>query len=93
MTWIYSTVAMLGLLLIAWTERVNPGAGRSRPETPRVRTVTAGPYRYLAHPGYIGTWLFVAGLAGLAAGLWNVLAVGTGLELLLRDWANRERTD
>lgn len=50
-----------------------------------------GPYRFVSHPSYMGTLLFVMGLAGLAAGWWNVLAVGTVCELLLREWAWRER--
>lgn len=53
--------------------------------------IVSGPYRFVSHPSYIGTMFFVAGLAGLAAGWWNVAAVVTVCELLLREWAWRER--
>lgn len=87
---VYGLAAIVGLLLIVWTELVVPGTAMSGPEARRIRTVTTGPYAVLTHPGYVGTWLMITGCAGLAAGIWNVVAVGSLTELLLREWANRE---
>jgi len=42
------------------------------------------------HPMYVGEWLAVVGMAGMAAGVWNAMAVGLVAELLLREWAMRE---
>jgi protein-S-isoprenylcysteine O-methyltransferase Ste14 len=91
-TWIFSATAVVGLVLLAWATVWNP-AGATCPPSPLppvARRITGGPYRWLDHPMYVGEWLVVVGCAGLAAGIWNAIAVGVVAELLLREWAMRE---
>ena len=91
MRWTYLVLAVAGLTLAVWAGVVNPRGGASKCDDPQTwPTVTRGPYRFLRHPMYVGTWVMVVGFAGLAAGFWNCLAVGTIAELLLRDWSRRE---
>lgn len=93
-TLIFALMAVFGFLLMMWARVTLESAGICNIDYPTFATrvlLTAGPYRFVSHPGYVGAMLFVMGLAGLAAGWWNVLAVGTVCELLLREWAVRER--
>lgn len=91
MTILFSVCAIVGLGLVMW-------AGVSLPEgtvlfpLPIKAISTAGPYRFLRHPMYVGNVLAIAGFAGLAAGVWNALAVGGLAELVMREWAWREVT-
>jgi protein-S-isoprenylcysteine O-methyltransferase Ste14 len=85
----WSAALVVGLLLVLWAARSLP-AGTSLWPVPIVARTDAGPYRYLRHPMYVGNLLLIVGLAGLAAGIWNALAVGTVAELLMREWAARE---
>lgn len=78
-----------GIALVCWACVVNPNAdalpeSRGHPHTKR------GPYRWMHHPIYVGEALVIEGLAGLAAGWRNVLAVGLLANLLFADWVKRE---
>lgn len=88
-TLLFAAWVIVGVALAAWAMAVNPYAG-SLPEYschPRTRR---GPYRWMRHPIYMGEFTAACGLAGLAAGWWNVLAVGLVADLLLADWIKRE---
>lgn len=60
-----------------------------RPQPVRHRC-TAGPYRFLRHPMYVGHVATVVGLFGLACGGWGALAGYKVAELLVSEWASRE---
>lgn len=81
----------VGLGLASWAYAVNPACKNSADTVPQV-WVTRGPYRWLRHPSYLGTWLYLFGLAGYGGGWAVALAVGGVAELLLRDWVAREKT-
>lgn len=82
-------MALVGLALASWACAVNPEGAKTISGVP-TRIITTGPYRYLRHPMYVGTWLLVVGLGGLAAGWANAFAHGTLAEMLIRDWIGRE---
>ena len=90
---LFALMTVVGWSLVIWAGTVNPRGARRMPEPlpVGVEEVQSGPYRWLTHPMYVGNWLAITGMAGLAAGFWNAFAVGTLAELLLRDWANREK--
>jgi len=92
MIWFFGVTAMAGWALLTWACVVNPvGAQRGPEPLGRIYGRTwRGPYRWVAHPMYIGEWLAAVGMAGLAAGVWNAMAVGLVAELLLREWVMRE---
>jgi protein-S-isoprenylcysteine O-methyltransferase Ste14 len=85
--WIAVIAAGVGLGVAAL--RALPPGTDLRP-VPIVTRTTRGPYRWLAHPMYVGNGLIIIGCAGLAAGLWNAAACGCLAELLMREWALRE---
>lgn len=89
MTVVWGSAFVTGLLLVQWAARSLPPATCLWP-VPIVHRTTAGPYRYLRHPMYVGNLLLIVGAAGLAAGIWNAVAVGTVAELVMREWAARE---
>jgi len=86
---IWGTVALLGFALSAWAA-VSLPEGTVLFPVPIAKRTSAGPYRWLRHPMYLGNWMLITGCAGLAAGFWNAIAVGTLAELLMREWAWRE---
>lgn len=90
MRWVYGAAVVGGWALATWARLTLMPHGVVDFPVPVQGRVTTGPYRWLAHPMYVGTTLAVAGCAGLAAGAWNAVAVGTVAELLLREWAWRE---
>lgn len=87
-TVIFSVAALGGFVLSCWAAYLNKNWGG--PDSHSPQWITAGPYKYLKHPMYVGNWLAIAGCAGLAAGWWNVLAVGECTFLLLYEWILRE---
>ena len=93
MTWAYGALVVIGAALATWARLSLPADTIDYPI--KVRQVpglcTVGPYRWLRHPMYLGTILLLTGLGGLAAGIWNALAFMTLSELVLREWAWRER--
>jgi len=88
-TLIFSVVIVVGVVLSTWAYMTLPSKTPMFP-VPIVNRVTSGPYRWMKHPGYVGNTLLLAGLAGLAAGWWNALAIGMLAELLMKEWAWRE---
>ena len=72
-----------------WACKALPEGTDMRPIQPLYRIKT-GPYRFLKHPMYVGNVAIVAGLAGLAAGAWNALAVGSVAKMLMQHWASLE---
>ncbi len=70
-----ASLAGLGIALRAWAIRA---LGASFTQVVAVRAgqelVTAGPYRYVRHPGYAGSLLSLAGL-GLTLGNWGSLVI------------------
>ena len=102
MTWFFGVTAAAGWVLLTWACIVNPVGAQRGPEplgwiyghrgtVPLfTRRTRLGPYRWMDHPMYVGEWLAVVGMAGMAAGVWNAMAVGLVAELLLREWAMRE---
>jgi len=93
MTLAWAAMASTGGLLVVWAGYHNPIGIKevAAPLPPGRPRITTGPYRWLRHPIYLGDWLLIVGLAGLAAGFWNAFAMSILAELLLRDWALRER--
>jgi protein-S-isoprenylcysteine O-methyltransferase Ste14 len=92
MIWIWRAFAVLGFSLATWARWcLPPWLNVNWPTPVQPRHVTrGGPYGRWHHPGYIGTLLMITGFAGMAAGFWNALAVGSITELVLREWAHRE---
>jgi protein-S-isoprenylcysteine O-methyltransferase Ste14 len=87
--WAYAVLASLGVGLSTWAY-VSLPIGTSLFPRPIVQRTTEGPYRWLAHPMYVGNVAIVAGMAGMAAGFWNALAIATLAEMVMREWAGRE---
>lgn len=90
MNYLYAVIAIIGLFLAGWARWSLP---EGTPDWPtRITHLTEdGPYRWLHHPMYVGTILLVTGLGGLGGGFWNALALFTLSELVMREWAHRER--
>lgn len=102
LTVLWSAFVVLGLALAAWAQFSLPSDTAMYPQpmpdtkVTRLGIVTfsptcRGPYRWMRHPMYIGNILLLTGLGGLAAGTWNALAFMTLAEMMMREWAWRER--
>ena len=57
---------------------------------PPVKKIKTGPYRFMKNPMYVGNLMFVSGCAGMAAGVWNAIAVGSVAEMVQRYWIGLE---
>ncbi len=90
---LWAVVTLAGLALVTWSWLALP-EGTDMMPVPPVKRVSAGPYRFLKHPMYVGNVAFVAGLAGLngggAGGLFAALAVGFLAKMLMQYWAGLE---
>jgi protein-S-isoprenylcysteine O-methyltransferase Ste14 len=88
--WSGAAVTGIGIALLAWTLR---NLGRNLTDTVVTREahtlITRGPYRWVRHPFYDATALFIVGF-GLIAANWFILATGALVFLLL---AIRSRTE
>ncbi|MEW6348634.1 MAG: isoprenylcysteine carboxylmethyltransferase family protein [Thermodesulfobacteriota bacterium] len=85
---------ILGDLLVLWAMAVNRFFSRMvRIQTERGHhTVTAGPYRYVRHPGYVG-WCFMAASMPLMLGsLWSLALTGLSVVLMVVRTALEDRT-
>lgn len=89
MTGVWGAMAIGGLALIVWAMRSLPPGTDLRPG-PIVEPTRRGPYRWLAHPMYVGNVIHLAGLGGLGGGFWNALAIGCVAETVMREWTKRE---
>ena len=87
---VYAALLGVGFLLCAWARWALP-AGTVDFPVPVVNRTHRGPYRWLRHPIYVGTVLMVTGMGGLGGGVWTALAFFTLAELMVREWAWRER--
>jgi len=76
-------VAMAGVLWAIWVNPFYSSVVRLQADRGQ-RPVTAGPYRFVRHPGYTGTVLAMA-FGGLALGSWvGMLPVVGGVALFVR---------
>jgi protein-S-isoprenylcysteine O-methyltransferase Ste14 len=76
-------VAMAGVLWAIWVNPFYSSVVRLQADRGQ-RPVTAGPYRFVRHPGYTGTVLAMA-FGGLALGSWvGMLPVVGGVALFIR---------
>ena len=87
---VWSVLTVAGIALVVWAHISLPKGTDLMPK-PAVILTKKGPYRFVQHPMYIGNVAFVAGLGGLAAGIWNALALGVLADMLMRFWAGLER--
>jgi len=87
-------ICVLGYALVVWATASNPFFSqivRIQPERGHT-VVTAGPYRYVRHPAYIGAILFELAVPVLLAS-WGVLAIsGLGALLLIIRTALEDHT-
>jgi protein-S-isoprenylcysteine O-methyltransferase Ste14 len=86
----YASLLAIGTLLCIWARWALPAGTIDFPVPVQQRT-RRGPYRFMPHPMYAGTVLMVTGMGGLGGGFWTALGFFTLSELLVREWAWRER--
>ncbi len=89
MFWLWSFIATVGGALTLWATKSLPPKTNMMPLPIKERT-QKGPYKWLAHPMYIGEIIMVTGLGGMAAGIWNALCAFTVIELLVSYWIGLE---
>jgi len=90
----FIVMTVCGIVLSTWATFYNPD-GANRTPGPRpwgVKKIITGPYRFMKHPMYLGNTLAITGLAGIAAGWVNALAVGFLVELMMREWRHRDES-
>jgi protein-S-isoprenylcysteine O-methyltransferase Ste14 len=87
-------VCLLGYALLAWAMVTNTFFSQIvRIQSERGHTVeTAGPYRYVRHPGYLGMILFEPAMSALLASWWAILAGGVCAILLILRTALEDRS-
>jgi protein-S-isoprenylcysteine O-methyltransferase Ste14 len=87
-------VCLLGYALLAWAMVTNAYFSQIvRIQSERGHTVeTAGPYRYVRHPGYLGMILFEPAMSALLASWWAILAGGVCAILLILRTALEDRS-
>lgn len=90
MKYLFILETIIGLALLLWSVQANPVGATKGPDEKPGPWITKGPYQFMRHPMYVGEWLLLSGMAGIAAGFLNFCAVGITVELLLRDWVKRE---
>jgi protein-S-isoprenylcysteine O-methyltransferase Ste14 len=86
----WAAMALVGTVLSVWAKASLPGDVVDFP-VPVTNRTYRGPYRFLRHPMYVGNVLLITGLGGAGGGIWNALALFTLSELVMREWAWRER--
>ncbi len=88
------TVCILSTALFFWAMASNAFFSQIvRVQSDRGHSVaTSGPYRYVRHPGYIGTILFDLALSTLLASWWAIIAGGLCAILFILRTALEDRT-
>lgn len=81
-------LAVCGYALAYWAKRSLPPGTNMRP-VPIVQRTMAGPYRWLAHPMYLGNTFFIAGMIA-AGGPFAFLGAAELAGFIFRDWVYRE---
>jgi len=73
--------AVMGLAILSWAMMSNSFfAATVRIQADRGQTVvSAGPYRVVRHPGYLGSIVFYTGLAGMSGSFWSFVVVALSL--------------
>ncbi len=89
-------LALLGVLLRFWADgyvgHVKVNSTQKSRGAPKIgRLITAGPYAFVRHPLYLGTFLIGAGFCFIAGNLWvSVAALGFFLIVYQRKMAQEE---
>ena len=88
------TVCVLSYALLAWAMASNTFFSQIvRIQSDRGHAVaTAGPYRYVRHPAYVGMILFELAMSTLLASWWAIIASGLCAILLILRTALEDRT-
>lgn len=87
-------VAVLGYALVVWATAANPFFSQVfRIQEERGHTVaTGGPYRYVRHPGYVGTILFELAVPVMLGSWWALIPGGVSALLSVVRTALEDRT-
>lgn len=87
--WMWWIMVAAGVIFASWAGMSLPPGTSLKPQPPKQRT-SRGPYRWMRHPMYLGNILVVAGLFGVAGGIWHAIAGWVLTDLVMRDWKLRE---
>ena len=87
-------VAVLGYALVVWATAANPFFSQViRIQKERGHTVaTGGPYRYVRHPGYVGTLLFELSVPVMLGSWWALIPGGLSALLSVVRTALEDKT-
>jgi protein-S-isoprenylcysteine O-methyltransferase Ste14 len=87
-------VSALGYALVVWATASNAFFSQIlRIQSERGHSVaTGGPYRYVRHPGYLGTILYELAVPVLLASWWALIVGGLNVVLLILRTALEDRT-
>jgi protein-S-isoprenylcysteine O-methyltransferase Ste14 len=87
-------VCVLSYSLLTWAMLSNPFFSQIvRIQTERGHAIaSAGPYRYVRHPGYVGMLLFELAISSLLASWWAILAGAACALLIILRTALEDRT-
>lgn len=91
---IASVIYIVGSLIFAWAKRTNQFfSSVVRIQKDCGHTVCRdGPYRYVRHPGYLGSFLHTAVTPLLFGSLWGLIPTGIALVLMLIRTALEDKT-
>jgi len=91
---IASAIYIAGNLIFAWAKRTNRFfSSVVRIQKERGHTVCRdGPYRYVRHPGYLGSFLHTAVTPLLFGSLWGLIPTGIALVLMLTRTTLEDKT-
>ena len=91
---IASVVYIAGNLIFAWAKRANnffSSVVRIQKERGH-RVCQEGPYRYVRHPGYLGSILYTAVTPLLLGSLWGLIPTGVAIVLMIIRTALEDKT-
>ena len=91
---IASVIYIAGNLIFSWAKRTNQFfSSVVRIQKDRGHTVCqSGPYRYVRHPGYLGSFLHTAVTPLLLGSLWGLIPAGIALALMITRTALEDKT-